>query len=147
MCLVSNVGQTADNFAELGVVDAAQPFTTSTNATGYTLSSIELRLNSTNSTDTPTVKLYSGSANGTEEATFTGPAMLDASGVNNYTFTPSSTVTLGMSTTYWVVAEANTGNVRWFSTSSTSEDATAAAGWGSAMLLKPASQVQPVVSI
>ena len=111
--LVSNVGQTADNFAGLGSNDAAQPFTTGTNATGYTLTSIELRLNSANSTDTPTVKLYSGSANGTEVSTFTGPAMLDASGTNNYTFTPSSTVTLRMSTTYWVVAEANTGDVRW----------------------------------
>ena len=128
--LVSNIGQTADNFAELGGNDAAQPFTTGTNATGYTLTSIELRLNSAKSTDTPTVKLYSGSANGTEVATFTGPAMLDASGTNNYTFTPSSTVTLRMSTTYWVVAEANTGNARWFSTASTSEDATPAAGWG-----------------
>ena len=76
------------------------------------------------------MKLYSGSANGTEEATFTGPAMLDAASTNNYTFTPSSTVTLGMSTTYWVVAEANTGNARWLSTASTSEDATPAAGWG-----------------
>ena len=128
--LVSNIGQTGDNFAELGVVDVAQPFTTGTNATGYTLTSIELRLNSNLSTDTPTVKLYSGSATGTEEAMFTGPAMLAASGARNYTFTPASTVTVLMSTTYWVVAEANTGNVRWLNTASTSEDATPAAGWG-----------------
>ena len=125
--LVSNLGQTAGGVGQLGVVDLAQPFTTGTNATGYTLTSIELPLNSSQSTDTPTVKLYSGSANGTEVATFTGPAMLDAS--VNYTFTPSLTVTLGMSTTYWVVAEANTGNARWVYTASTSEDATSAAGW------------------
>ena len=125
--LVSNLGQTAGGVGQLGVVDLAQPFTTGTNATGYTLTSIELPLNSSQSTDTPTVKLYSGSANGTEVATFTGPAMLDAS--VNYTFTPSLTVTLGMSTTYWVVAEANTGNARWVYTASTSEDATPAAGW------------------
>ena len=128
--LVSNIGQTGSDFATLESSDAAQPFTTGTNATGYTLTSIELRLNSILSTDTPTVKLYSGSANGTEVATFTGPAMLDATGTNNYTFTPSSTtVILGMSTTYWVVAEANTGNARWIGTPSTSEDATPAAGW------------------
>ena len=131
--LVSNLGQTANDLAGLGGaggVDAAQPFTTGTNATGYTLTSIELSLNSNVSTDTPTVKLYSGSANGTEVDTFTGPAMLDASGANDYTFTPSSTVILGMSTTYWVVAEANTGDARWLKTGSTSEDATPAAGWG-----------------
>ena len=82
--LVSNIGQTGSDFATLESSDAAQPFTTGTNATGYTLTSIELRLNSILSTDTPTVKLYSGSANGTEVATFTGPAMLDATGTNNY---------------------------------------------------------------
>ena len=127
---MSNVGQTSNDLAELGVVDVAQPFTTGTNATGYTLTSIELTLNSSESTDTPTVKLYSGSANGTEAATFTGPAMLDAASTNDYEFTPSSTVTLRMSTTYWVVAEANTGNARWLYTGSTNQDATPAAGWG-----------------
>ena len=128
--LVSNLGQTTADLLELGVDDLAQPFTTGTNATGYTLTSIELTLNSNLSTDTPTVKLYSGSANGTEVSTFTGPAMLEATGTNDYEFTPSSTtVTLGMSTTYWVVAEANTGNARWLYTGSTSEDATPAAGW------------------
>ena len=126
--LVSNIGQTASGVGSLGSDDLAQPFTTGTNATGYTLTSIELKLNSNQSTDTPTVKLFSGSANGTEVATFTGPSMLDASGTNDYTFTPSSTVTVLMSTTYWVVAEANTGNARWAGTV-TSEDATPAMGW------------------
>ncbi len=126
--LVSNIGQVASGVGSLGSDDLAQPFTTGTNATGYTLTSIELKLNSNQSTDTPTVKLYRGSANGTEVATFTGPSMLDASGTNDYTFTPASTVTVLMSTTYWVVAEANTGNARWAGTV-TSEDATPATGW------------------
>ena len=129
MCLVSNVGQTPFDYVGLNILDAAQSFTTGDNATGYTLTSIELRLDSSDSTDTPTVKLYSGSATGTEEATLTGPAMLDATTTANVTFTPSSTVTLGMSTTYWVVAEANTGSVRWIDTHSLSEDATPAAHW------------------
>ena len=127
--LVSNVGQTPFDFVELNLLDAAQSFTTGDNATGYTLTSIELRFDSSASTDTPTVKLYSGSANGTEEATLIGPAMLDADTTKNYAFTSSSTVTLGMSTTYWVVAEANTGSVRWIDTHSPSEDATPAAHW------------------
>ena len=127
--LVSNVGQTTNGLTGLVQFDLAQSFTTGTNATGYTLTSIELRLNSIQSSDTPTVKLYSGSAIGTEVDTLSGPAMLDATGTNNYTFTPSSTVTLLMSTTYWVVAEANTGNARWLSTG-TGEDATPATDWG-----------------
>ena len=124
--LVSNAGQTESDFGSLGTFDIAQPFTTGANATGYTLSSIELTLNSSQITDTPTVKLYSGSANGTEVATFTGPAMLDAASTKNYTFTPASTVTVRRSTTYWVVAE---GNVNWTYTDTGNEDANPAMGW------------------
>ena len=124
--LVSNVGQPGGRFYGFGSHDLAQPFTTGANVTGYTLTSIELNLDSTQSAITPTVKLYSGSANGTEEATFTGPAMLGP-GSANYTFTPSSTVILLRSTTYWVVAEG-TGNVLWRGTV-TDEDATSAADW------------------
>ena len=103
--LVSNAEQANFNDASLSTFDFAQSFTTGANAAGYTLTSIELRLDDTTiSTDTPAVKLFSGSANGTEVATFDGPPML-GSGVRNYTFTPSSTVTLRRSTTYWVVAE------------------------------------------
>ena len=120
MCLVSNVGQTAVTDIEgLASNDLAQSFTTGTNATGYTLTSIELRLSAFGNLTTPTVKLYSGSANGTEESTFTGPATL-GTGLANYTFTPSSTVNLLTSTTYWVVAE---GSVSWANVVSTSEDA------------------------
>ena len=82
--LVSNVGQDRFDSADLAISDYAQSFTTGANATGYTLSSIELNLDSRGaggSTNTPTVKLFSGSANGTEVSTFAGPAMLDASSV------------------------------------------------------------------
>ena len=125
--LVSNVGQSESDSFGLAANDFAQSFTTGTNPTGYTLTSIELRLSAFVSTVTPTVKLYSGSADGTEVATLTGPAMLDAGTIKNYTFTPSSTSTaLLASTPYWVVAE---GDAYWVSTTSTSEDATPATGW------------------
>ena len=125
--LVSNVGQSESDSFGLAANDLAQSFTTGTNATGYTLNSIELRLSAFVSTVTPTVTLYSGSADGTEVATLTGPAMLDAGTIKNYTFTPSSTSTaLLASTPYWVVAE---GDAYWVSTTSTSEDATPATGW------------------
>ena len=123
--LVSNLGQSRTNTFRLALSDLAQAFTTGANPAGYTLSSIDLKLDSSDSTNTPTVKLYSGSANGMEEAAFTGPAMLDASTVKNYAFTPSSTVILLGSTTYWVVAE---GAVKWV-LGGTGEDATPAMGW------------------
>ena len=123
--LVSNVGQSTTNAFPLTHRDFAQSFRTGTNLTGYTLSSIDLKLDSSDSTNTPTVKLYSGSANGTEEATFNGPARLDASSVKNYAFTLSSTVILRKETTYWVVAE---GVVKWV-LGGTGEDATPAMGW------------------
>ena len=123
--LVSNLGQSRTNAFRLALSDLAQAFTTGANPAGYTLSSIDLKLDSSDSTNTPTVKLYSGSANGMEEAAFTGPAMLDASTVKNYAFAPSSTVILLGSTTYWVVAE---GAVRWV-LGGAGEDATPAMGW------------------
>ena len=106
MCLVSNVGQTSENVQGFGDTDFAQSFTTGAHATGYTLTSIELKLSpSSGNATTPTVKLFSGvrKRNG-GVATFDRP---DNVGTNmaNYTFTPSSTVNLLASTTYWVVAE------------------------------------------
>ena len=46
----------------------------------------------------------------------------------DYAFTPSTTVNLLASTTYWVVAEGVLG-VSWLNTAATSEDATPATGW------------------
>ena len=124
--LVSNVEQPGGAHQTLEDNDYAQSFTTGTNATGYTLTSIELRLNSESSTDTPTVKLHSGSANGTEVATLTGPAMLDADTTKNYAFTRTPNVTVRMSTTFAVVVE---GDTNWSFALGAGEDATPAAGW------------------
>ena len=139
--LVSNAGQSGAASFGLDANELAQSFMTGDNADGYTLSSIELRLNSiVGGTNTPTVKLYSGSATGTEVSTLIGPAMLDASPTKNYTFRPSPTVTLLTSTTYWVVAEGTMG-VSWLNTASTSEDGTSAMGWliGDSYESRPAS--------
>ena len=130
MCLVSNIGQTPENVQGFTNTDYAQSFTTGTNATGYTLTSIELKLSSSSGVaTTPTVKLFRVSANGTEVATLIGATMLDENITKDYAFTPSSTVNLLTSTTYWVVAEGVSG-VSWTNTAATSEDATPAAGWG-----------------
>ena len=68
--LVSNIGQTVitqnDNAGELAILDSAQEFTTGSNETGYTMSSIDLELTVASTSNFPVVKLFSGSANGTE---------------------------------------------------------------------------------
>ena len=116
--LVSNIGKASQGIPlRWGTSILPSHSRPATNDAGYTLTSIELRLDSTNHANTPTVKLYRGSANGTEVAMLSGPAMLDAATLANYTFTPSSAVTLLVSTTYWVVAE---GDADWIYTVSTS---------------------------
>ncbi len=125
--LVSNFGGSSHDQLSLASKDLAQSFTTGGNATGYTLTSIDLLLRTSSSTNTPTVKLFRGSATGTEVATLGGPAMLigDGDHFSPSTFTPASPVTLLGSTTYWVVAE---GDTHWIFTSNT-DDANPATGW------------------
>ena len=129
--LVSNIAQDQDDSFQLGSAsDAAQSFATGSNADGYTLSSIELRIYSETAATPPTVKVFSGSAaSGTEVATLTGPASLPADAGSNYTFTVPANTTLAASTTYYVVAEGGSGDVFWRTTASNNEDATSTAGW------------------
>ena len=127
--LVSNIGQAEEDVMEFGFHDVAQPFTAGTHAAGYTLTSIELRLDTTTGTTPPTVRLHSGSATGTRVATFAGPASLTPNSTANYPFTPTGTVTLSMGTTYWVVAEGVSSRVSWWTTVSDDEDATSAVDW------------------
>ena len=128
--LVSNLEQTGTIAGDLATSnDLAQAFTTGTNDAGYTLTSLELRLKSTSGTTPPTVTLHSGSATGTQVATFSGLTSLTANSTDNYTFTPTATVTLSMATTYWVVAQGGSTGVAWSYTASDSEDGTPATGW------------------
>ena len=127
--LVSNIGQTVitqnDNAGELTILDAAQEFTTGSNETGYTLSSIDLELTVASTSNFPVVKLFSGSANGTEVATLTAPTNA-STGKTTYTFTAPTAITLEGGTSYWVMAE--TGGGTWH-TVGFAEDATPAPGW------------------
>ena len=125
--LVSNVGKSVEEGESFSESDAAQQFTTGSNASGYTLTSIELRLSTGATPTAPTVKVFSGSATGTEVATLSAPASLTPSTEANFTFTASGTVTLSASTDYWVVAEG--GNTDWTLTDSGDEDGTPATGW------------------
>ena len=127
--LVSNIGQTVitdnNNAGELAALDAAQEFTTGSNETGYTLSSIDLELTVASTSNFPVVKLFSGSANGTEVATLTAPTNA-ATEKTTYTFTVPTAITLEGDTSYWVMAE--TGGGTWH-TVRFAEDATPAPGW------------------
>ena len=127
--LVSNIGQTEitqnDNAGELLILDTAQEFTTGSNETGYTLSSIDLELTVASTSNFPVVKLFSGSANGTEVATLTAPTNASTE-KTTYTFTAPTAITLEGDTSYWVMAE--TGGGTWH-TVGFAEDATPAPGW------------------
>ena len=127
--LVSNIGQTEitenEDAGELTILDAAQEFTTGSNETGYTLSSIDLELTVASTSNFPVVKLFSGSANGTEVATLTAPTNASTE-KTTYTFTAPTAITLEGNTSYWVMAE--TGGGTWH-TVGFAEDATPAPGW------------------
>ena len=127
--LVSNIGQTVitenNNAGELESLDAAQEFTTGSNETGYTLSSIDLELTVSGVSNFPVVKLFSGSANGTEVATLTAPTNASTE-KTTYTFTTPTAITLEGDTSYWVMAETGAGT--WH-TVGFAEDATPAPDW------------------
>ena len=121
--LVSNLGQpmaTAGG-TEHGV---AQAFRTGANTDGYTLTSIDLRLELLTA---PTVTLRRGSAAGSTVASFTAPSTT-GTGFAAYTFIPTTTVTLDRNTDYWVVVAG--GSFGWvWSVTGPAEDATPAPGW------------------
>ena len=127
--LVSNIGQTEitenEDAGELTILDAAQEFTTGSNETGYTLSSIDLELTVASTSNFPVVKLFNGSANGTEVATLTAPTNA-STGKTTYTFTAPTAITLEGDTSYWIMAE--TGGGTWH-TVGFAEDATPAPDW------------------
>ena len=123
--LVSNLGQTFQTAGGYSIA-GAQGFSTGTNAPGYTLTSVELRLAAG---QVPTVTLYRGSPAGTKVADFTGPS--SAAGradFVDYTFTPTTTVTLDRNTDYWVVATDSAFGDLW-AVAGPGEDATPAPGW------------------
>ena len=129
--LVSNMGQgnaTARLNFPLSSGQVAQSFRTGSNPTGYTLTSIEINLYafSDSSTPVPTVTLRQGSLTGTEVATFSGPSSL-SSGINSYTFTPETAVTLNASTLYSIVFGDGPGLPAGID--GNGEDSASAPGW------------------
>ena len=112
----------------------AQGFTTGAEASGYTLSSIEVRLENTSASaatrNVPTVKVVSGSATGTEIARLDGGSQsISASTTVNRTYTAPANTRLAASTTYYVVIEGGSDNLALLAVTSDSEDDGGATGW------------------
>ena len=125
--LLSNIGQSTHASGSLTSRDYAQSFTTGTHEHAYVLSSIRLRLVTDADPEAPTVKLFSGSANGMEVATLSLQGTLNPSTTADYTFAPSGTLVLAPNTTYWVVAEGGDTNFR--TTNEDDYDSVPAPGW------------------
>ena len=134
--LVSNIVQTSGGTTNLAVNDAFQDFTTGENDDGYTLDGIEITLQGAGAGTPPTVTLHSVSATGPKVADFTGPPSLVIGSTSNYTYVPTTTVTLSKSTIYFVIVQDGDG--LWPYTTSDYEEF-AAPGWsiGNASLARP----------
>ena len=124
--LVGNLSQEHVLILNSAYWDMAQQFRTGSDEDGYTLSSVQLRLTVQSVSDFPTVKLFSGSANGTEVATLTAPTSAVTNIVTNYTYTGPAGTRLANDTDYWVLVE---GGEPWVAAVDVGEDGTPAAGW------------------
>ena len=104
--LVSNIGQTQTANAQLTHNQRAQRFTTGAHATGYFLSTVDVKFHE--APTNLTVKLMRGSPAGIEVATLTNPGTLAA---GDLTFTAPEGTLLEPSTNYWLVFAATTGSI------------------------------------
>ena len=121
--LVSSMGRTSRQMANLITQDLAQEFTTGPNPTGYKQFSVDLYLTG-RGTDL-TVKLFSGSATGSEVATLRATGW-ERLGHNVYTFVPPDNTNLTANTSYWIVVKGS--NNGWFK-AAPGEDASPVPGW------------------
>ncbi len=134
--LVSNTGQptATSSIAVLSIQSVAIQFTTGASAAPWTLSAIRLDVGSWQSGATPTVSLHgaTGQSPGATIATLTNPTR--GVGLQAFSASSGSSVTLQANTTYTVVVESDTTflNYNGFSlrnTESAAEDSGGGAGW------------------
>ncbi|MCY4571893.1 MAG: SwmB domain-containing protein [Gemmatimonadetes bacterium] len=132
--LVGNTGQTA-GLADVDVrFDHAQAFTTGSNSSGYTLTSVELNLRNTGTLATFIVTLHADSS-GTPSTTSLGTLTTTTALTSNYglvQFDAAGTgISLDASTTYWVVVDVSaiSADTDIQTTTSDDQDSGAATGW------------------
>ncbi|MCY4555060.1 MAG: SwmB domain-containing protein [Chloroflexi bacterium] len=126
---VANTGQTNTGNLSLLSDDRAQPFTTGSDAAGYTLHSVTVLMRDSDAAvfrnrpihPLPDLAIHRGSANGPKVADLPTPP----SGWSQE-YVLDTPVTLDPSTTYWVVAAGGKGE--WDGTGA-AEDSGNAAGW------------------
>ena len=122
--LVSNTGQSKDHESHHSS-DRAQPFTTGSNAAGYTLTSVKFLSSGIDSSKTA-LRIESSGTNNKPGGSL-GTLTLSHSGT---TTTGTTTgIALDANTTYFVVLESSDGSSTYRRTRSDNEDAGAAAGW------------------
>ncbi|MYG24803.1 MAG: hypothetical protein F4213_02075 [Boseongicola sp. SB0677_bin_26] len=120
--LVSNLGQSTCCTTDLASWQVAQAFTTGSETSGYTLTDVEIPLDSNPSG--LSVKVVTGTTSGTKLADLTNPTSL-TNGTNKFT-APANT-TLAAGTTYFVIVQGSAGRMK--SGLSDNEDSGAAAGF------------------
>ncbi len=122
--LVSNTGQSSDDTSHFGVA-RAQSFTTGSNSSGYTLTSLTIPATHT-ATISVTVRIESSDSNSKPGGSL-GALTLTQSGT---TLTGTTAgIDLTANTTYFVVLSGGATGNGYHRTNSDNEDAGAAAGW------------------
>ena len=124
-CSVSNTAETAvggsSNFL-------AQSFETGANATGYTVTEIQIRVSTASSRSTLLrIREDDGGEPGTIVATFINPASPTNQSLN--TFTAPANTTLEASTTYWISVNEGISSSRMSYSATSGDDETGEMGW------------------
>ena len=114
--------------------DQGQGFTTGTDSAGYTLASIDIKIENSIHSDLtgsgiPTVTIVETTPTGTVAATLINPASITANTTDDYTFTAPANTTLSASTTYYVVMEGGIAGFGAARTNSDNEDSSSQSDW------------------
>ncbi len=128
--LVSNIGnQNEDNFTPTNG-EHAQAFTTGSNAFGYRLTGVELKMAALGMQTGYSLSIHKSSSGlpGSKLGTLTRTSAIQNSFAATSFPAPGNGIDLAANTTYWVVTSVN-GNIRIEDASSDAEDAGGAAGW------------------
>ena len=149
--LVSNVGQAVDGeqnpWRPRLTPRSHSPPGATMRATGYVLTGVELRLDSTvpGGASAPAVTLHSGSATGATVATLRRAVGISTLG--NYELAPASSGSLTASTTYWEWPKAAGPVCCGPTLPRTTRTAALRTGGASAMLARPGSGIRPGPSL
>ncbi len=133
--MVSNTGQTASTATFTFAADRAQAFTTGSNSTGYTLTSVEMPMRLASGTESNhTVAIYADSS-GAPAATSLGTLTRATALTSTFSLlqfdASGSGISLDASTTYWVVVDLSQSglNMEFQATAATDQDSGGATGW------------------